>query len=177
LNSSDKVGGDFCLEQQVFSHTPCAPGSCCSYSLPQPPHPTPTERCVAISHIGNGPSSWYSVWTPPPQLPGNSQVCSSIQLPGNSQVRPAHYKKGCLPLSLLPSCPYSLTLASHPPAPPPFSPLSTWSWLASTSLLFSLSLPFYNKCLKTMECLFSLEPTELEKWSRSPSNELHLAPG
>ena len=37
---------------------------------------------------GNTQISWYSVWTPPPQLPGNNQVCSSPQLPGNSQVSP-----------------------------------------------------------------------------------------
>ena len=29
---------------------------------------------MAISHVGNAPSSWYSVWTQPPQSPGNSQV-------------------------------------------------------------------------------------------------------
>ena len=37
---------------------------------------------------------WCSVWTPPPQLPGNSQVCSSPQLPGTSQVGLSHYKRG-----------------------------------------------------------------------------------
>jgi hypothetical protein len=68
------------------------------------------------------------------------------------QDSPAHYKRICLPLPLslsLPCCP-SLCL--------PFSSLSMWPWPPSTSLHFSLSLPFYNKCLKTMDCLFSLDP-------------------
>jgi hypothetical protein len=115
----------------------------------------PAERCVAISHLGNAPSSCYSVWTPPPQLPGNSQVCSSLQLPGNSHLGLAHYKRSCLPpppsltllllpLLLLPSC--------SPSLPIPFLPLSRWPWSASTSLLLSLSLLFYSKHLKTMPC-------------------------
>ena len=61
------------------------------------------------------------------------------------QDSPAHYKRICLPLPLslsLPCCP-SLCL--------PFSSLSMWPWPPSTSLHFSLSLPFYNKCLKTMD--------------------------
>jgi hypothetical protein len=33
---------------------------------------------------------------------------------------------------------------------PPFDPLSMWLWPPSTSKHFLLSLPFYNKCLKTM---------------------------
>ena len=53
----------------------------------------------------------------------------------------------------------------------PFPTLSTWPWPASTSLLFSLSLPFYNKVLKTMDCLFSLGYAMLEQWSKSPSKE------
>ena len=96
---------------------------------------------VAISHVGNSPSSWYSVWTPPPQLPGNSQVCSSPQLPGNSQVGPAHYKRSCLPLLTLL---FSYSLASLLPSwalpiPSPFHilfpPLSMWTWTAPMSLL------------------------------------------
>ena len=104
---------------------------------PHHTHPTPAERCVPISHMCNVPSSWYSVWTPPPQLPGNSQVGL------------AHYKRGCLPplLSLtfvllplsLASCPLVPLLSSFR-----FPPLSTWSWPASISLLspsLCLSLP------------------------------------
>ena len=48
------------------------------------------------------------------------------------------------------SYPLVLTLPSRPPSPHPFPPLSTWPWLASTSLFFSFSLPFYNKGLKTI---------------------------
>ena len=36
----------------------------------------------------------------------------------------------------------------------------------------SLSLPFYNKLLKTMDCLFS--STMLEQWNRSSSRELYV---
>ena len=108
------------------------------------------------------------------QLPGNSQVCSSQHLPGNS-----HYKRGCLSpppsltlflllccfcLSFLPSCSSYLCL--------PFPPLSMWPWPASTSLLFSLFLPFCSKCLKTMDCLFSLGTAMLEQWSKSSPNKL-----
>jgi hypothetical protein len=69
---------------------------------PHHTHPTPAERCVPISHMCNVPNSCYSVWTPPPQLPGNSQD------------GPTHYKRNCLllPLSyLLFSCSYSCSLA------------------------------------------------------------------
>jgi hypothetical protein len=78
---------------------------------------------------------WYSVWTPTPQLPGNSQVGLD------------HYKRASFPL---PSLPYPcLSLASCPLVPSlpiPVPPLSTWSWLANTSLLslsFCLSFCLY----------------------------------
>jgi hypothetical protein len=145
--------------QKVFGHPSWAPGSCLSYSLPQ----SPAERWVAISHIGNAPSSWYSVWTPPPKLPGNSQIS------------PVHYKRSCLPppcslasLTLLLSCSYSCSLA-----PLPFPLLYMWPWLASPSP-HSLSLTLYNKRLKTMDCLFSSGPAVLEQWSRSSPNELRI---
>jgi hypothetical protein len=38
----------------------------------------------------------------------------------------------------------------------------------------SLSLPFYNKGLKTMNCLFSSGSAMLVQWSRSSSKELHV---
>jgi hypothetical protein len=41
-------------------------------------------------------------------------------------------------------------------------------------LTLSLSLPFYNKYLKTMDCLFLLGFPMLEQWSRSSSKEAHL---
>jgi hypothetical protein len=101
---------DFCLQGwQVFSHTPWAPGSCHSYSLPQFPLPSkpPLKR-------GVWPSVTYS------------QVCSFPQLPGNSQVGLAHYKRGCLPspcsLTLLLLLPYSCLLPSHSPSPSSLSP-------------------------------------------------------
>jgi hypothetical protein len=46
--------------------------------------------------------------------------------------------------------------------------------VAMVSLYFPtlfLSMPFYNKRLKTMVCLFSSGSTVLEQWSRSPSKE------
>lgn len=54
------------------------------------------------------------VWTPHPQLPGNSQVCSFPQLPGNSQIGLAHYKRG----HLVPPLSYALTLALLLPLSP-----------------------------------------------------------
>jgi hypothetical protein len=81
------------------------------------------------------PRCWHSVWIPPPQLPGNSQVGL------------AHYKRGCLapPLSLsltlaslfclLPSCSPSLSI----PFPPTHSPRVHAGFYFST---LSLSLPF-----------------------------------
>jgi hypothetical protein len=85
----------------------------------------PHSREVCGS-VGNALSSWYSVWTPAPQLPGNSQVCSSTQLPcWQHQGSPAHYKRSCLPLltllfsyslaSLLPSCSASSPSFPHSP--------------------------------------------------------------
>jgi hypothetical protein len=41
--------------------------------------------------------------------------------------------------------------------------------------IFSLSLPFHNKCLKTMDYPFSLEHTVLEKWNRSSPKEPSVA--
>ncbi|EDL14396.1 mCG145954, partial [Mus musculus] len=89
--------------------------------------------------------SWYSAWTPSPQLPGNSQVCSAPQLPGNSQVGLAHYKKGCMtpPLSVTPaSLPCLLPSCSPlPPFPSPISPRGHGqSLLLSPSLCPSLCL-------------------------------------
>ena len=49
-----------CMGWQVFGQAPWAPGTCHSYSLPQPlltTHHSPfAERYVAISHIGAAPS-------------------------------------------------------------------------------------------------------------------------
>jgi hypothetical protein len=67
------------------------------------------------------------------------------------------------------SCFYTLTLTL--PSPFSFPPLSMWPWLSSAILHFSLSLPFYNKHLKTMCFLFSSGSAMLEQWSRSPSKE------
>ena len=131
-----------------------APGSCHSFILSQPlphTHPRPpTDRCVTISYVDYAPSSWYSVWTLPPQLPGNSQV------------GPAHYKRSCLPpplsLASLTSCSYSCSL-------PPSLHMARASLCYST---LSLSLPFYNKGLKATDCLISSGNAVLEQWSKSP---------
>ena len=90
------------------------------------------------------PICWYSVWTPPPQLPGNSQAGL------------AHYKRGCLPpppsltlLFLLLSL-ASCSLAPHlSPFPSSLSPRGHgWSLLlyslllsATTILLTPLPMP------------------------------------
>ena len=123
LSLSNLVGGDFPLS----SLAPVAATASNSSS---------TERCVTISHIGNTPSSWYSVWTPSPQLPGNSQVGL------------AHYKRGCLspPLSYSYSCfLLAFLLPSFPLAPPiptflsPLSPCGHGWPLLLYSLLLSAS--------------------------------------
>ena len=131
-----------------------APGSYCSYSPAPLLH---TERCVVISHIGNAPSSWYSLWTPPPQLPDKVRYASPHSyLATAREAQPPIKEADCPPLSLLLLILLLLLLfLCSPPLPIPFSLLSTWPWPASTALLFSLSLPFYNKHLKTMDCLFS----------------------
>ena len=108
--------------------------------LPHPPPPTHTpcrEMCGHQSHR-QCPSFWYSVWTPSPQLPGNSQVDS------------VHSKRGRLPpppsLTLLLSCFYSLILASHPPASPGFPPHPPHRWpgLAGASRFSSSRLSIIN---------------------------------
>jgi hypothetical protein len=127
---------------------------------------------VAISHLGNAPSSWYSIWTPPPQLLGKSQVCcSSPQLPSNSQNGTAHYKRSCLSppssLALLLSCSLfyllALTLAPLPLSPTPFTPLPPMAMATLCFSTLSLCLLFYNKRLRTMDCLYSLGPAVLEQ--------------
>jgi hypothetical protein len=92
---------------------------------------------------------WYSVWTPPPQLPGNSHVCL------------AHYKRGCLspPLvfvSLLP-----LALLSPPLSLPPLCghgwPLLLYSLPLSAfpCLYYSLNSPPHalNKLYSMLYCV------------------------
>jgi hypothetical protein len=80
-----------------------------------------------------------------PQLPGNSQVCSSPQLLANRQVGLTHYKSGCLPpppsLILLLSCSSLALLGSSLflPFPIPFL-FSTCSRLASISLFLYFSV-------------------------------------
>jgi hypothetical protein len=84
-------------------------------------------------------------WSPPPQIPGNSQVCSSLQLPGNGQVGLAVWKGLLAPssLSLL-----LLLLSLGPlfplsPFPSPLSPCGH-SWpLHLYSLLLSAFLCLY----------------------------------
>jgi hypothetical protein len=111
----------------------------CSQTLGSWQEASALHNSVTISHVGQCSKALIFCLdsNPPPQLPGNSQVCSSPQLPGNSQVGLAHYKRGCLPP------PPSLTLASlslllsfSPSFFILFSPLSTWPWPVSTSLLF-----------------------------------------
>jgi hypothetical protein len=81
-----------------------------------PPGPLAPVTATASHSIGNVPSFWYFVLTPPPQLPGNSQVCSSWQLPSKSQDGTAHYKKSCWSLLtlLLLSCSLVPPLSTFP---------------------------------------------------------------
>jgi hypothetical protein len=76
-----------------------------------------------------------------------------------------------LPSRLLLSCPIS----------PPLSAFCLPSLhVAMASLYFptlSLSLPFYNKRLKTMDYLFSWGSAVLEQWSRFPSKGSPAFPG
>jgi hypothetical protein len=84
--------------------------------------------------------------------------------------RLAHYKGGCLPLLPLSLTPASYLLLSCPLSPSLSIFPSPYFHMAMASLYFpilSLSLPFYNKCLKTIECLFSTGSYVLEQWSRS----------
>ncbi|EDL00447.1 mCG1050918 [Mus musculus] len=113
------------------------------FSRTPPPHThTPCrEMCGHQSHR-QCPSFWYSVWTPSPQLPGNSQVDS------------VHSKRGRLPpppsLTLLLSYSLAFTLLFLPLTLqlPLSSPLTPPPHVALTGFYFPtlfLSLPFYNK--------------------------------
>jgi hypothetical protein len=93
----------------VFSHASWAPGSCHSYSLPQPP-------CREVSgHQSHRQCPKLLVFS----------LNSTPTLSGNSQVVAAHYKRGCLPpppslillLCLFYSC--FLLAPSLPISPPP----------------------------------------------------------
>jgi hypothetical protein len=57
-------------------------------------------------------------------------------------------------------------LPPPPPSPSPFLSVSTWPWPPSASLLSPSLCLFYNKCLKTTDCLFSSGSTVLEQGSR-----------
>jgi hypothetical protein len=83
------------------------------------------------------------------------------------QGSPANNKRDCLaPLLSLKLLLTSLFLSSHLPSPLPSLPLSRWPLLASTSIFLSLSLPFYNNSLETMDNFCSLRPSVLEQWNR-----------
>ena len=156
----------------MFSHAPLDPGSCRSYSLPQPP----AERYVAISYVGQSSKLLVFCLDSTPQLPGKSQVCYPTIVTWQQQCRPAHYRRGLCVLSFLSSSLALILLlllllpCSLPSLLPSLHVVITCPGFAT----LSLSLPFYNKCLKTMNCLFSLGPAVLEQWSRSSSKELLL---
>ena len=102
------------------------------------------DKRLAPVHFKLG-ECWYSVWTPPQQLPGNSQVCSSLQLPGNSQVGLTHYKRGCLapPFSLASLVSLTLLLLLAPHSLPPLNPCGHGQPLFLYSLLLSAFLCLY----------------------------------
>ena len=80
---------------------------------------------------------------------------------------------GCLapPLSLLKLLNLLILISSSPP-PYPLLPLSTWPWLASTSLLFFLFLTFYNKHFKTRDHLSAhQDPLFFNDWNRPDPKE------
>jgi hypothetical protein len=86
--------------------------------------------------------------------------------------RLAHYKRGCLPLlTILPSCSYSLTLASHPPAPPSLLPC-----LHMTMASLYLSIPsLYLSIINSLKPWIVSSHWDPRCWSRFSSNELwHL---
>ena len=94
---------------------------------------------VTISLADSVPSSWHSGWTPPPQLPDNSQVCSSLQLPGNNKVAQATTKGAAWPLLALLS--FHLSYSDLQPSfSPPFSPSSPHIAMTGLFLLPSLFL-------------------------------------
>jgi hypothetical protein len=54
---------------------------------------SPNSIILTISHTDKAPSSWHSSWTPPSELPDNSQVCSFPQLPCNwASMRPRDFR-------------------------------------------------------------------------------------
>lgn len=142
----DLVGGDL-VESSAMPPGPLAPVTATA---------TPTAPCREVcAHQSSRQCLKLLVWTPPPQLPGTSTV-----------AHPTKKGAACVLLALLLS--YLLLLLPCPFLPP-F--LSTWPWLASASLLSPSLCLFYNKHLKTMDCLFSSGSVVLEQWSRVPSNK------
>ena len=128
---------------------------------------TPHEPLAPVSATAfpQPPSPWYFVWTPPPLLPGNSQV------------NLAHYKRGCLP----PPSSLALTLLLLPLAP--LLPLSACpspiSGHGQSLFLYSLPLSAFLylyamtiNALKPWAVSSLWDPSLLEQWSRTPSNEL-----
>ena len=127
---------------------------------------------------GKAPSSWYSVWIQPPQLPGNTQVGL------------VNYKRGCLtpPPSLTLaslSCPLASPLSEFPSPLSPrghglplliyslqlsaflclYYPLSSPSltsglpWKKGGTVSLITPLRHNSKCYKTMDCLFTNHET------------------
>jgi hypothetical protein len=73
---------------------------------------------------------------------------------------------------LFPVLPFSLS--SLPPlALSSLLPLSPHMAMTSLFSTLSLSLLFYNKCLKTTDCLISSGPTVLERWSNGAGLSLN----
>ena len=126
--------------------------------------------CVLLQHRNYwktiNSQCWCSMWTPPPQIPSNSQVCSSTWLTSSSQISLVHYKRGCLapslslatlavlPLSLLPLVPL-LPISPHSLLPSLhvvmaslyFSTLSALTFSASATPLIPLPMPWINSIL------------------------------
>ena len=90
------------------------------------------------------PICWYSVWTPPPQLPGNSQAGL------------AHYKRGCLPpppsLTLLPLT-FLLPLSPHSLLPSLYVVMAGL-YFSTFSLYYPLNSPPHdlNKLYSILYC-------------------------
>jgi hypothetical protein len=139
----------------VFGHASWAPGSCHSYSLPQLPC---RERCVAISHSRQCPKLLAFCLDSTPtvtwQQPGMLLPTVTWQRPG----WPSPLLKELLAPSLL-SCisyPLILLLLLLLPRSPSLLPSLQMAMASLSFPTLSLSLTFYNKRLKTTDCLFSL---------------------
>jgi hypothetical protein len=145
---------------------------------------TPLHNSVAFSHVGNTSSSWYSVWIPPQQLPGNNQVCSSPQLPGNSQVSPPKQQSRVRRQTFhVPPSPdaralgWMWDLIFNPQRRSLLVPYPYYCVLAKVIPLILVSLPYPRSLTCPLRCPLELKqaqnrliPNYEKKWIQSPNS-------